>query len=166
MAATPLRPAEPRGPLEPPSPVSLDDSSASCKSSTIQALPSRSLKDLTITNPILPPQADKGPEIAQLKLRIDQLEQSLSLTKKSPTKYLHAGPTDTATSFLAGTFHVQHEGHSFGSADINTSRSVMHKSRLFGRSHWVNGVVMVCCYPTSSSVLVYILSQWIIERYA
>ncbi|CAI4220091.1 unnamed protein product [Parascedosporium putredinis] len=118
VGATPLRPAEPRGPLEPPSPVSLDDSSASCKSSTIQALPSRSLKDLTTLNPILPPQADKGPEIAQLKHRIDQLEQSLSLTKRTRSR------------------------HSFGSADINTSRSVMHKSRLFGRSHWVNGVVM------------------------
>ncbi|PKS11291.1 hypothetical protein jhhlp_003053 [Lomentospora prolificans] len=78
-----------------------------------------------------------------MKHRIKQLEQALSLANAKPTTAACEPGADShsTTSFLAGTFHVQHEGRLFGSADV-TSRSVMHKSRLFGRSHWINGVVL------------------------
>ncbi|KAK0120177.1 hypothetical protein ONS95_011583 [Cadophora gregata] len=47
---------------------------------------------------------------------------------------------ETSQSRLAGVFHVHHESSLPGQAHV--TRSVGHKSRLFGQSHWINGVIL------------------------
>ncbi|CAK7214909.1 hypothetical protein SEUCBS140593_002349 [Sporothrix eucalyptigena] len=50
----------------------------------------------------------------------------------------------TKPSSIAGDFFVSTRGHSYGPREHRmhmTSRSVMHKTRLFGQSHWVNSIV-------------------------
>lgn len=50
----------------------------------------------------------------------------------------------TKPSSIAGDFFVSTRGRSFGPRERRmhmTSRSVMHKTRLFGQSHWVNSIV-------------------------
>ncbi|KAL1897913.1 hypothetical protein Sste5346_003765 [Sporothrix stenoceras] len=52
----------------------------------------------------------------------------------------------TKPSSIAGDFFVSTRGKSFGPRERErrmhmTSRSVMHKTRLFGQSHWVNSIV-------------------------
>lgn len=84
---------------------------------------------------------------AELRLRIRQLEEQLS--KKTPPEHHHS-PTSTTTSNiqklssgLGGTFHVHCESSSSGQSQT-IARSVAHKTRLFGQSHWaVNAILLV-----------------------
>lgn len=54
-------------------------------------------------------------------------------------------PEDTVTTStrLAGTFHVHNESSECGAGRDGIPRSVTHKTRVFGQSHWINGIVLV-----------------------
>lgn len=83
----------------------------------------------------------------ELRLRIRQLEEQLS--KKTTPEHYHS-PTSITTSNiqklstnLGGTFHVHCESSSSGQSQT-IARSVAHKTRLFGQSHWaVNAILLV-----------------------
>jgi hypothetical protein len=80
-----------------------------------------------------------------MKSRIRQLEEQLSkATQTSPQSPVLPliSHIETTTSRLAGTFYIHHESGLVGQAQA-ISRSVMHKTRLFGQSHWVNGAALV-----------------------
>lgn len=83
-------------------------------------------------------------DVAILQERVRDLEQKLSdVTSKHDTSSSQAptpAPIITAESALAGTFHI-----------VRDSGSVMHKTRLFGQSHWSNGVALVR-YPLYDGV--------------
>ena len=85
-------------------------------------------------------------ESLELKLRIQDLEEQLSKLASKPfnPSLENPNPTfQTLNSTISGTFHVQCEGSS-PSQQPAIARSVTHKTRLFGQSHWaVNGVLLV-----------------------
>lgn len=89
-----------------------------------------------------------------MKSRIRQLEEQLSkatqMSTQSPVPTSNSN-IETTTSSIAGTFYV-HESRLLGKAQV-ISRSVMHKTRLFGQSHWINGVALVspCAIHRTSS---------------
>lgn len=85
-------------------------------------------------------------QLIELRHRIRQLEEKL-LETTPPTQ---ASAASTATpsiqklsSSLSGTFHVLLENGSLGQPQT-IARSVSHKTRLFGQSHWaVNSILMI-----------------------
>lgn len=135
-----MRPIESRGTLEPHSPVSLIDD-ASPSASTGSGRPAGALVTAPVTA-LLSPTIKPTKELELMRNRIQHLEEQLSQANQRQNLPGRVEETETASSFLVGTFHLQHESHLAGHLNA-TSRSVMHKSRLFGRSHWINGVVVV-----------------------
>ena len=49
---------------------------------------------------------------------------------------------ETLSTGLTGPFHIELEDRSCG-VERASSKSVAHKTRVFGQSHWVNGAVIV-----------------------
>ena len=89
-----------------------------------------------------------------LKLRIRQLEEQLSGSHQKPSRLEVAPPQsaiETMSWQLGGSFHVYTEtGAVEKSAPI--ARSIIHKTRFFGQSHWgTSGVFLVsrCSSPFS-----------------
>ncbi|KAH6989638.1 hypothetical protein BKA56DRAFT_476854 [Ilyonectria sp. MPI-CAGE-AT-0026] len=85
-------------------------------------------------------------DVEYLRNRIRQLEDELPKTKihSAQTPSLTPSSTtsiETQTSRLAGTFHI-HRNTLFGQANV-FSRGIMHKTRMFGQSHWINGVALL-----------------------
>jgi hypothetical protein len=95
-----------------------------------------------------PPSQISAPdaESLRLKLRIRDLEEQLSKLTSNPANTSPETPhsnIQTLNSTISGTFHVHCEGSSLGQQQ-SIARSVTHKTRLFGQSHWaVNGVLLV-----------------------
>lgn len=82
----------------------------------------------------------------------DRPSQSLRITSKATVrtkpKATQEVPSYTAESIevsnsnWAGTFHVQHETRESGKR-LALRSSILHKTRLFGQSHWFNGTSSV-----------------------
>ncbi|KAK6392511.1 hypothetical protein LTR65_003642 [Meristemomyces frigidus] len=83
--------------------------------------------------------------VESLRHQIKQLEEQLSKATSIPTASpvpAATSTTETASSKLGAAFHFQHDSGSSGQAQVVT-RSVMHKTRLFGQSHWIHGITLV-----------------------
>ncbi|CAH0038533.1 unnamed protein product [Clonostachys solani] len=83
-------------------------------------------------------------ELDDLKNRIRKLEDQLAKTSiRSPTIRYPGGEStpeaDTSTALLDGTFHFQQQAHEVGQPQA-VARGFSHKSRVFGKSHWVNSI--------------------------
>ncbi|KAF3402097.1 hypothetical protein F1880_009826 [Penicillium rolfsii] len=83
-------------------------------------------------------------EAELIRRRIEHLEEQLSkVTQGSKVSTPKTPNTDsqtvTTSSRLAGTFHMNHETPTDGHAHPIT-RFMMHKTRVFGQSHWMSGV--------------------------
>lgn len=97
-------------------------------------------------------QSSSTREVESLRTRVRELEDLLR--KTSPADDLVGGPSnDFKVAPRAGgvgpisrAFHINQE-HPPWSGGEPISRSVIHKGRLFGQSHWVNGVAPVCLAP-------------------
>ncbi|KAJ5110451.1 hypothetical protein N7532_000986 [Penicillium argentinense] len=79
-------------------------------------------------------------ETESLRSRISELEQQLSASRQqsvvnTPSPHYNIS---TTTSHIAGTFHVHQESATAGQPPA-ISRTIMHKTRVFGQSHWMNG---------------------------
>ncbi|KAA8646044.1 fungal specific transcription factor domain-containing protein [Aspergillus tanneri] len=92
------------------------------------------------------PLSAQAAESMRLMLRIGQLEEQLC---RSTLRHIQSPASasnlniETTSSSLGGTFHVLKESGSDGQPQT-IARSVTHKSRLFGQSHWgVNGVLLI-----------------------
>nr|BBJ34515.1 putative transcriptional regulator [Alternaria solani] len=85
-------------------------------------------------------------ESLRLKLRIQDLEEQLSRLASRPVNSPFETPNSTIQmmdSTISGTFHVHCEGSTLGQQPA-IARSVSHKTRFFGQSHWaVNGVLLI-----------------------
>lgn len=85
-------------------------------------------------------------EAEQLRLRIRELEDQLSRVNiKSHTSHgtVVSSSIETTSSRLGGTFHVQCDTPTGGKGPM-IARSMTHKTRMFGQSHWcVTGVLLV-----------------------
>jgi hypothetical protein len=87
-------------------------------------------------------------ELEAMRTRITELEDKLSRASSvSNSPFSDAASTPASThsvrtvSCLATTVDVLEDTRSSNGASI--SRSVAHKNRVFGQSHWMNGFVMV-----------------------
>ncbi|KAJ5299154.1 hypothetical protein N7476_010711 [Penicillium atrosanguineum] len=94
------------------------------------------------TEPSTPASQSSSREVESLRIKIQQLEDQMSRAKRRSAGLSAPSPTyniATTTSHIAGTFHVQEEVPADGRIPT-TSRTIMHKARVFGQSHWMNGV--------------------------
>ena len=140
--ATPLVMRERLGDLEPVDSVS---ESSQHSTTTGQVSTSRSASGPGTATPATPPTQASLQDVASMRDKIRQLEEQLSASApkevESPASY-SASSIVTATSRLGGTYYFHREASPFGSSQLVT-RSVTHKSRFFGQSHWINGIAMV-----------------------
>ncbi|OBT63714.1 hypothetical protein VE03_06182 [Pseudogymnoascus sp. 23342-1-I1] len=61
----------------------------------------------------------------------------------------HKEDTVTTSTKLGGTFHVHNESSECGvGREGGIPRSVTHKTRVFGQSHWINGIVLFLGIPS------------------
>ncbi|KFY84537.1 hypothetical protein V500_09222 [Pseudogymnoascus sp. VKM F-4518 (FW-2643)] len=108
-----------------------------------------------------------APDVAAMQRRIQDLESELAgvSIKQVPTQRppVELAPTlldpfatdatqkeDTVTTStkLGGTFHVHNESSECGTGPVGgIPRSVTHKTRVFGQSHWINGIVLFLGIP-------------------
>lgn len=97
-----------------------------------------------------------------LRKRIRELEEQLS--RAASSRYSNpetpSSPTTTHECSLAGTFMTRRADSS--SRIVN----VFHKSRLFGQSHWVNGVILVGGVPCLTSLSHVVPLQTLVDHKA
>ena len=113
----------------------------------LSSRPSASVATTSSTSPSTPRSLGSTREVELLRRQIKQLEGQLSrATCRSNASYPNTPSYDsqtvTTSSCLAGTFHTNHETPSDGHSQP-ISRFMMHKTRLFGQSHWMSGVAQV-----------------------
>ncbi|EAA58452.1 hypothetical protein AN6430.2 [Aspergillus nidulans FGSC A4] len=84
-------------------------------------------------------------EVESLKTKIRQLEEQLSSATQpaeSPPRPSPNSRIETSTSQIAGTFHINHERRLLHDSQFVNRNLVIHKSRLFGSSHWAQAASM------------------------
>ncbi|KAI2464597.1 putative C6 transcription factor [Annulohypoxylon bovei var. microspora] len=84
-------------------------------------------------------------ELESLRSRVKQLEEQLSKTNQTPSRSPVLDPDyniETITSRISGTFYIHHDDNLNGQSQA-ISRSVTHKTRVFGQSHWITGFTLV-----------------------
>ena len=141
---------------EPHYSIPIDRASSTSGGSTVASHPSMSLV-ASSTSASTPASQPSARDVESVKSRIRQPEEQLSkATQKSTQSSVLTSNSNiqTTTSSIAGTFYVHHESRLLGQAQV-ISRSVTHKTRLFGQSHWINGVALV------SSCAIHWTSQWL-----
>lgn len=123
-----------------------DQSSDSIRYSTVPSYQSDSNSGVArSTGPSTPASQTSSREVESLRIKIQQLEDQLSRANRKSTRLGAPSPSyniSTTTSQIAGTFHVQEEVPTDGRIPT-ISRTIMHKTRVFGQSHWMNGVAQV-----------------------
>ncbi|THV48733.1 hypothetical protein BGAL_0231g00160 [Botrytis galanthina] len=107
---------------------------------------------LSPTNQFTAPISDTTSDLEFMRKRIKELEDQLSVATKSsaPSPALSQPAPSPATSVvsnietktsLAGSFHIHKECRPFGQDHpAVVTYGVLHKTRLLGQSHWINGV--------------------------
>lgn len=87
--------------------------------------------------------------IAQLEEQVFQLKHSNAIHSPATTPSTSHGKADATDPGvgLKPSLNISYESEIFGEA-LFTSRNVMHKRRVFGQSHCINGVAIVrsSCY--------------------
>jgi hypothetical protein len=84
-------------------------------------------------------------DVEAMKSRIRQLEEQLSKATQRPTQSsasVAQQKMGTTTLPIGGAICTYVDSQLFGGAQVIT-RSIIHKSRMFGQSHWINGVIGV-----------------------
>lgn len=97
------------------------------------------------TEPSTPASQSSSREVESLRIKIQQLEDQLLRANRRSAGLSVPSPNyniSTTTSHIAGTYHVQEEVPADGRIPT-ISRTIMHKTRVFGQSHWMNGVAQV-----------------------
>ncbi|KAF7592142.1 hypothetical protein BBP40_000629 [Aspergillus hancockii] len=85
-------------------------------------------------------------DVEAMQSRIRQLEEQLSkATSKLPQTFVPAPQHNlgSTTSQVGGAIYTYVDSQLFGETQVIT-RSIIHKSRMFGQSHWITGVVGMC----------------------
>ncbi|OJJ49326.1 hypothetical protein ASPZODRAFT_59935 [Penicilliopsis zonata CBS 506.65] len=136
-----IRPVPARDVGKAASPSRINDDSSASRAS---AVPTISLPSSLITSSASGSTATSQPsaqDAESMKNRIRQLEDQLAQvlshgSTQSPASVSNSN-IDTMASELYGTFHIQRESRGQPHAIIS---GVAHKTRLFGRSHWIQGI--------------------------
>lgn len=121
---------------------------------TLPSYPPSSLGPSLTTASSLPSQSSAW-DVELLKGRIRLLEEQLavatSMSSQSPVSTPNSS-IETISSRLGGTFHIHRESRSLVQPQ-NIIRSVTHKNRQFGQSHWINIILLVCLVCCQSSYM-------------
>ncbi|KAI1210768.1 putative C6 transcription factor [Annulohypoxylon truncatum] len=88
------------------------------------------------------PTSYSSQEVESLRNRIRQLEEQLSKTNLTPSQPPADSNIEAINSRISGTFYIHHENNLTGQPRA-ISRSVTHKTRVFGQSHWITGFSLV-----------------------
>ncbi|KAI9711551.1 MAG: hypothetical protein M1820_002116 [Bogoriella megaspora] len=83
-------------------------------------------------------------DLESMKSKILQLEEQLYKANEKITWSAFPGAEteiQTTSSRIPGSFHATQESHALG-LNQGITRNIMHKTRLFGQSHWFNGAAM------------------------
>ncbi|KAH7129501.1 hypothetical protein B0J13DRAFT_509852 [Dactylonectria estremocensis] len=134
------------GPSQQPRRIAPVDTASSTSSASSHVLVSPGPSSTSASSP-----ADVPLDVDHMRMRIQQLEEQLSKATIQPPQTHTLPPVpvptagsdsifETASSRLAGTFHI-HRSTLFGEAQV-FKRSITHKTRMFGQSHWINGATM------------------------
>jgi hypothetical protein len=122
----------------------IDKASSTNRGLTVPSHPSSSLVASSTNATTLASQPSAW-DVETLKNRIKQLEEQLSkatlMPIQSPVLDLNSN-IETTTSRIGGTFYVHRDSRLIGQPRA-IARSVTHKTRVFGQSHWINGVALV-----------------------
>ncbi|KAI2617484.1 putative C6 transcription factor [Hypoxylon sp. NC1633] len=84
-------------------------------------------------------------DLEYLRSRVRQLEEQLSRANRGSSQSSAPTPAsniETISSKISGTFYIHHEDGSNGQSQA-ISRSVTHKTRVFGQSHWITGLSLI-----------------------
>ncbi|KAJ5798503.1 uncharacterized protein N7503_007799 [Penicillium pulvis] len=101
------------------------------------------------------PTSQSSAREAELLNKIKQLETQLAKAGVEPGASIGPSPiwdSSVDAPQIAGTFHVNREAPSEGKAPTIV-RTIMHKTRIFGQSHWIHGVtqeILRQCEPIMS----------------
>lgn len=124
----------------------IDRTSDSSKESTLPSILSSTLVPGSSTSASALASPPSARDVEFMVGRIRQLEEQLSKASKI-TQSLVSTPNsniETTTSSLGGTFHLHRENRTLGQPEAIT-RSVSHKTRMFGQSHWINPLFVFVC---------------------
>ncbi|PLB49012.1 hypothetical protein P170DRAFT_455805 [Aspergillus steynii IBT 23096] len=96
------------------------------------------------TTALSPASPSSTHDVELMRIRIRELEEQLSkATSSKSSPQSHASPLnseiETAASQMGGTYYFHRESNVFGPPQ-GLTRSVTHKSRFFGQSHWIVGM--------------------------
>ncbi|KAL7624663.1 hypothetical protein AAE478_006233 [Parahypoxylon ruwenzoriense] len=135
------------GRREPPSPFSTPNGNAVSNTLTASTASSQTTKSSprgpSSTSASAITSHPSAQDIESLKSRIGQLEEQLSRAHQTapsrPPISKQDSNIEAFTSRIGGTFYVHHGDRSTDPSQLVT-HSVSHKTRVFGQSHWVNGV--------------------------
>lgn len=91
-----------------------------------------------------------------MRIRIRQLEEQVYKGSPGSTKTSSTTPNtniETTATKLSDTFHVHRSDSGVFGQRALVSRSISHKTRLFGQSHWINSSISIVGYSHPNSVL-------------
>jgi hypothetical protein len=94
--------------------------------------------------------------IEAMRIRIRQLEVQLYKASPGSTEKSSAKPDtniETTETKLSDAFHVHRGDRGVLDQEALVSRSISHKTRLFGQSHWINSLILIVGYSHSNHVL-------------
>ncbi|PYH96451.1 hypothetical protein BO71DRAFT_176629 [Aspergillus ellipticus CBS 707.79] len=115
----------------------LDDVSDVSRQSTALSHQSSSIADSSASASTVASQLSIQ-EIQAMKNKIQQLEEQLAKSARSPAHTTLSSPSsniEVLSTQITGTLHVQHD------QPLAVTRRVMHKARLLGQSYWIIGLV-------------------------
>ncbi|KAI1091445.1 putative C6 transcription factor [Rostrohypoxylon terebratum] len=102
------------------------------------------------------PASSSSQEVESLRSRIKQLEEQLSKTNLTSSRSPAPTPAsniEAINSRISGTFYIHHEDNLTGQREA-IARSVTHKTRVFGQSHWITGFLLPYVRDESSRISV------------
>jgi hypothetical protein len=94
----------------------------------------------TAANSAYPSPASNA-EVESIRGAIKDLEEQLQEVTRRSEAPAHTDLEGITSKFAGGPFYSHREKNQEPNRPRGASRSVWHKTRLFGQSHWVNGIV-------------------------
>ncbi|KAK5993710.1 Transcription factor lepE-like protein [Cladobotryum mycophilum] len=124
---------------------------ASMERPETNASSNQSSYSISVTRPVEPPTPVSQHEslsvqrAGTLQISPDKAKEPIHTSASKPTKPsvgASSADIEVTSSQLCGTLHFHRENESSGQSGPKITRSVVHKARLFGQSHWINTVEM------------------------
>ncbi|KUI61575.1 hypothetical protein VP1G_08719 [Cytospora mali] len=127
------------------SPVSVDGTIPNDTNSTTPSYPRSSVVAVSTPSTVESQAAGSSSKpVEAMKSRIRRLEEQLYKASSSSTHISSETPStdiETTATKMSEAFHVHRGNNRLSGQAALISRSISHKTRLFGQSHWVNSIL-------------------------